>query len=387
MRVCEPPPPRPHRVHSRTHLALDAHSALHRGDHRIAKLNGADRGLARRCHIARRAAADDCSVDRGFDGGGRRVLAKRIPQHHRGAQYLRRRVGDALAGDVGRRASRRLVQVDTRADGRGGHQAERTRQHGGGVRQDVAEHVLGANDVEGRRRLDELHRRIVDVHEVERHLRMLLVHLDRHLAPQPRRVQHVGLVDDRQLAGPPLGRLEREAQRPLDLLRRVRARVARALPVRRGRVLAEVDAAEQLAHNHHVDAALDEVGAERRRVRERRVYLCRPHVHGQVERFAHAEQRVALGVVPLWQVLLLDRAADRAEEDGVGALAQRLRLVGEVLAVRIVPSAADQPLLVSELDVREERHRSVENLARLNHHLGTDAVARQHGDPVRLAGG
>ena len=50
------------------------------------------------------------------------------------------------------------------------------------------------------------------------HLRMLILHLIRHSPPQPRRIKHVRLIDDRQLAPPRLRRLERELERPFNLI-------------------------------------------------------------------------------------------------------------------------------------------------------------------------
>ena len=49
------------------------------------------------------------------------------------------------------------------------------------------------------------------------HLRMLILHLIRHSPPQPRRIKHIRLIDDRQLAPPRLRRLERELERPFNL--------------------------------------------------------------------------------------------------------------------------------------------------------------------------
>ena len=49
----------------------------------------------------------------------------------------------------------------------------------------MAEEVLGGDDVEVARRLDQLHRRVVDVHELELHLWVLRRHLGRYAPPEP----------------------------------------------------------------------------------------------------------------------------------------------------------------------------------------------------------
>tara|TARA_B100000767_G_scaffold199618_1_gene186576 strand:- start:22 stop:345 length:324 start_codon:yes stop_codon:yes gene_type:complete len=94
-------------------------------------------------------------------------------------------------------------------------------------------------------RLDELHRRVVDVHELELHLRVLRRHLGRHAPPEPAGVEHVGFVDHCQPAAPLLGRGEGELERPADLVDRVLAHIGRLVALRL--VLAKVEATQQLA--------------------------------------------------------------------------------------------------------------------------------------------
>ena len=75
------------------------------------------------------------------------------------------------------------------------------------------------------RRGDELHRGVVDEHVLERDVGNSAAWTRRHdLAPQPRRLQHVGLVDARDLA--PRG-AERGPRDALDLVDGVGAEVAR----------------------------------------------------------------------------------------------------------------------------------------------------------------
>ena len=67
----------------------------------------------------------------------------------------------SLPGDIRRRAVDRLEQSGAVAETRRRQQAERSAHRAGFVRQDVAEHVLGEDHVEARRRERELHRRRV----------------------------------------------------------------------------------------------------------------------------------------------------------------------------------------------------------------------------------
>ena len=113
---------------------------------------------------------------------------------------------------------RRRREADAAADGRGE------------VGQDVAEHVLGDDDVVGRRLLDELHRHRVD--ELVAELDVGVVGRDlgrrtrRHSAG---RVEHVRLVDGAEQAAPLARQRERAAGDALDLGARVDAGVERAV--------------------------------------------------------------------------------------------------------------------------------------------------------------
>ena len=58
------------------------------------------------------------------------------------------------------------------AEARGRQEPERADDRAGFVREDVAEQVLGEDDVEARRRERDLHRARIDVHVIERHVRI-----------------------------------------------------------------------------------------------------------------------------------------------------------------------------------------------------------------------
>ena len=172
----------------------------------------------------------------------------------------------------------RLVQAE-RAVGRPSLAERRRRQHperagqdGRLVGEDVAEQVLGDDDVEGRRAADEQHRARVDELVAQRHVREVGGDLVGDGPPQARRREDVGLVDRGHVATARPGQLEGEPDDPPDLRLRVRQRVERrSLPGRPGRLaaLAEVDAAGELADDEQVDA-VEELRLERRRGDERR---------------------------------------------------------------------------------------------------------------------
>ena len=139
---------------------------------------------------------------------------------------------------------------------------------------------------------DEAHRTRVDELVLERDVGELGGDLDRDLAPEPRRLEHVRLVHRGDALLAPACELEREAHDARDLVLAVLERVDRAtltgdhLAETR---LAEVEAAGQLAHEEDVDA-LEELGLQRRGRRERGVHAHRTQVREEAEALAEPEQ-------------------------------------------------------------------------------------------------
>ena len=139
------------------------------------------------------------------------------------------------------------------------------------VGEDVAEGVLGEQDVEPGGIADELHRRIVDEHVVERDVGVVDGHGVDDLPPERRRLQHAVLVGDGDLAPALPGELERTACDSLDLARVVLARVERR-SVLAPSLLAVVEAAGELADDEDVDA----LGTNRPEVRVDAELLAEP---------------------------------------------------------------------------------------------------------------
>ena len=120
-------------------------------------------------------------------------------------------------------------------------------------REDVAERVLGHDDVDAVGDDDELHREAVDERVAQLDVRVLGRDLVDDPPPEPRGVEHVRLVDRDERAARAPRELERAPRDALDLRRVVLA------GVEDGAVLAnaarpEVEAADELAHDHQVDS-------------------------------------------------------------------------------------------------------------------------------------
>ena len=157
----------------------------------------------------------------GLDRLGRGGPAERPAQEHRPGQDRPDRVGQVAPGDVGRRAVDRLVQAvqavarsGSRPTDADGSMPERAGQDGRLVRQDVAEQVLGDEDVEGGRPLHELHRAGVDEAVLELDVRELAADLVGDPPPEPRGGQDVGLVDAGDAVAAGRGRARRRGGRP-----------------------------------------------------------------------------------------------------------------------------------------------------------------------------
>ena len=208
------------------------------------------------------------------------LAAEREAQQHRRRQDRADRVGDVLAGDVGRGAVDRLVQPE-RAVRRPALPERRRRQHAeapgqdrGLVGQDVAEQVLGDDDIEVGRPPDEEHRARVDELVAERHVRVAR-RRSRSATVRHRRDVARTLALSTEVTVP--RRVARQLERQPTIRRDLGSvygsvSSARRSPRVTGRLpaLAEVDAAGQLADDEQVHA-LEQLRAERRRGDERRV--------------------------------------------------------------------------------------------------------------------
>ena len=82
-----------------------------RGHDGVAHLHGADLRAAFRPDVRRPQALGQHVLHRGLDPVGGLGLVEGKAEHHGGRQYCSQRIGNPLAGDVGRAAVDRLVQA------------------------------------------------------------------------------------------------------------------------------------------------------------------------------------------------------------------------------------------------------------------------------------
>jgi hypothetical protein len=268
------------------------------------------------------------------------------------------------------------------AERRGWQQAEAPGKDRCLVRQDVAEQVLGDDDVEVGRPADQQHGARVDELVAESHVGVLDRDLVRHPAPQPRRREHVGLVDRGDRPTPASRQVEGKADDPGDLVFGVRQGVEGGSGTRFGRRLgpvAEIDPAGQFADDDHVDAG-QELGAERRGGREGRLDGDRAQVRIQAESTAQREERLlrsdrGVRIRPR-------RTPDRTEQDGVGRTAGGEVLVADGDPERIDRGAADDVLRPVDHEP-EPGAGDVDHAPSRSDDLRPDTVARDRCDAVR----
>ena len=300
-------------------------------------------------------------------------------EQHRDREDRGRRVGLALAGDVGRAAvdrleHRRVLAAGVDVAGRG--QADAAGDRRGDVGDDVAEEVVGDDDVEAARVGRHEDRRGVDVLVGHLDVRELRTHgLDGAPPQVPGVDEHVVLVHKGQvLARARLGTGEGIAHDPLHAIPGVDADLGRDLvrgvDAQRATV-ADIRALGALADDDEVDAVRGDA-RDVERARDTRVELGRAQVdvvvHGETQRKQHPA---------LEHAARHGRVADGTEQDAVVALellddARREGLTGAVPAGR-----AEVVLGRAHLDVSSSR---LEDLQALGDHLRSDAVAADDGD-------
>ena len=264
---------------------------------------------------------------------------------------------------------------------------QRARDHRRLVRQDVAEQVLGHEDVEARRPARERHRRRVD--EAVLQLDVGEVRVDLVGRPCATAGSSRGRWPCRP--GSPSGGGSRASSNARVTIRRISASVYHSVSIAarpssvsaRLAGLAEVQPGGELADDQAVDA-LEQLGLERRRVDQLAVDGDRAQVREQAEAAAEREQRLlradgGVGVVPL-------RPADRAEQDRVG-VAARLHVLGPARRCRTRRSPA--PPTTSSVQSKPNPNRRpgrLEDRDGPGHDLGPDPVARDERDAVRSRG-
>ncbi len=186
------------------HLTLSPHTLRHQLPER--------RGAEAAADIPRRVSFGDHGGDRGVDGACgvdkmRLLLARAVPfQQLRGGEDQRGRVGDVAPGDVGGGAVGRLRHGVVEAGVERAAQAKAAGEFGGEVREDVAEHVGGDDDVEAGGIAHHVGHHGVHQDLVDREAGILrrrgAADVQEHAI---RYAQHIGLVHHREVLAPAHG--------------------------------------------------------------------------------------------------------------------------------------------------------------------------------------
>ena len=258
------------------------------------------------------------------------------------------------------------------AQRRAGQQADRAREHRRLVAEDVAEHVLGEDDVEVARGWPSSCIAALSTSTCSSSTCGNSSSWTRWTTSRHRRevssTLALSTLDTRDCAAP-----KRRAGDPLDLLDGVRADVVGAAVG--AALVAEVDAAGQLAHDEQV-GALDALAPQRARVVERGQRADGTQVRVQAQALAQAEQpllgprRGGIGGVPL-------RPADGGQQHRVGPAARRERRRRSARC-RARRSRRPPKHVLLEREVAEP----AEQLDRRRHDLGADPVAGQGDDAL-----
>ena len=167
---------------------------LERGNHGVAHLRCSHAGRARAMDVRCAQALIEYARNGLLDSIGGLRLLQAEAQHHGGTEDGGKGVGNALARNVRGATVAGFVQALVALVQAGlGQHADAAGEHGRGVRQDVSEHVARDDHVETFGRAYQLHRRVVDVHVLQRDVRVMLCHLGQNFLPQLKGLQQVRL--------------------------------------------------------------------------------------------------------------------------------------------------------------------------------------------------
>ena len=266
----------------------------------------------------------------------------------------------------------------------GGQHANGTGDHRRFVGQDVAENVARHDDVELRGILDQLLRGVVHQHVDQFHVGVVLRHFVHRLSPQAGGVEHVRLVDGSDLLSPAARHFKGDLSDARHFLHGVLLGVPGVFAhfrVNAAAPLAEVDAADEFAHDDEVHAPVRDVLAQGGSARQGGEEAGGAHVGVEPHRLADA-QKSRLGTFVAGQRVderVVHLRAHRAEQHGVGGEALFHRLRGQRFARFPNGASAHQAVLelkfmaVQRSDLLHRFHGGIGD-------LGADAVACQYND-------
>src|ERR1700681_2878554 len=164
----------------------------------------------------------------------------------------------------------RFVEADRASDAGRSEQAERSYDSTGLIGEDVAEHVFGEDDVELGGLEDERHGGRVHIHVGELDIGKIAGDTSDDFAPETRALQNIRLVDGEQPPAAGAREFKCDAGDALDLrltvahgVERVACAIGAVVLGNYGARLAEIQSAEQLAHDEDV-GSFDYFFAQRR---------------------------------------------------------------------------------------------------------------------------
>ncbi len=140
-----------------------------------------------------------------------------VAQHQGDRENCAQRIGDALARNVGRRSVNRFVEADRTSDAGRGQQAQRSYDSARLIRQNIAEHIFGEDDVELGGLEYERHGRRIHVHVRELNIGKIAADASHNFAPETRALQNIRLVDGKHAPPAAARKLKGDAGDALDL--------------------------------------------------------------------------------------------------------------------------------------------------------------------------
>ncbi len=342
--------------------------------------------------VAGAEAGVDGTLNGGLDGICGCGFAEGVAQEHGDRKDLGDGVGDALAGDVGSGTAGGLIHAEVESvvtdlaeAGRGEH-AERARDHGHFVGEDVAEEVFGDEDVEGVGPLDELHGGVVNIEVVHGDLGVVGGDFVRGFTPEDGSGEDVGFIDGGEAFVAAHGGFEGDVEDVFNLGFLVDHGVKGdgfAIAFFAALGIAEVDAAGEFADTEDIEAIRDEFVFDGGGVGEGGETGAGTEVGEEAEVFPQRKKGTPLGL-DLGGEIFPFGTTDGAEEDGISLFTgfDGFLWEGGLVGGGIESGATDEMGGTGDLEI-EFGSDCVEDFEGNVHDFWSDAVAWKDGDGVR----
>ncbi len=335
--------------------------------------------------VAGAEAGFEDGVHGAFDGLGVLLEMEAVTQEHGRGEDLSDGVGEIFASNVRGGAAGGFVEAKAARGQRGaGEHAQRAGDGCKFVANNVAKEVFAEQNIEVGRAADDLHGGVVHVEEVEGDVGVICRDVADGAAPELRSFQDVGFIYEGEFFAAGACGLKGDVGDAFNLVGVINHGVHGTFATMLGGAsafgLAKVETAGEFAHDEDVETEGGDVGAQWAGVGKFGVEASRAEVGEELEVFADGEQGGALGLLVGGQGFPLG-AADGAEENGGGLLAEFFCGFGEGVAVVINSDAADVGFFEDETQV-VSGVECVEDFQGFTHDFGADAVAGKDRDKV-----